>query len=62
MKPFAQNDSRAEVTRRQFFSRCGMGLGSIALASLLGDKAFGADVPKLVNPFAPKPPPKRWSA
>jgi hypothetical protein len=23
---------------------------------LLGDKAFGADAPKLVNPFAPKPP------
>jgi hypothetical protein len=35
-------------TRRHFFARCGVGLGSIALASLLGkdsraaDKAFGA--------------------
>jgi hypothetical protein len=44
------------TTRRQFFSRCGMGLGSIALASLLGENFFAADTPKLVNPFAPKPP------
>src|SRR6266699_3075255 len=44
------------LTRRQFFSRCGMGLGSIALASLLGENLFAADAPKLVNPFAPKPP------
>ncbi len=50
------------TTRRQFFSRCGLGLGSIALASLLGDKVFGADSAlrtphsALPNPFAPKPP------
>jgi hypothetical protein len=46
-----------QITRRHFFSRCSMGLGSIALASLLNEqRSFGADVPKLVNPFAPKPP------
>jgi hypothetical protein len=37
-------------TRRQFFSRCGVGLGQIALASLLGA------APKSENPMAPKPP------
>ena len=32
-----------EVTRRQFFGKCAMGLGSIALASLLSEqKMFGA--------------------
>lgn len=45
-----------DITRRHFFSRCGMGLGSIALASLLdGQKAFGEGL-KLANPLAPKQP------
>jgi hypothetical protein len=40
------------VTRRHFFSRCGVGLGSVALASLLGSKrAFGSTE---ANPLAPK--------
>ena len=44
------------ATRRHFFSRCGIGLGQIALASLLGDgKLFGAAT-KPQNPMAPKPP------
>src|SRR3954453_673496 len=30
-------------TRRHFFSRCGVGLGSIALASLLGKDSRSAD-------------------
>ena len=43
-------------TRRQFFSRCGIGLGRVALASLLqGGRIFGADAQTL-NPMAPKPP------
>src|SRR5215470_16867077 len=29
-------------TRRHFFSRCGIGVGRIALASLLGEGLFGA--------------------
>ena len=51
-----------DATRRQFFSRCGLGLGSIALASLLGDNLFGAEAalrpphPALDNPLAPKAP------
>src|ERR1041385_403037 len=45
------------VTRRWFFRQCGVGLGSIALGSLLGtDKVFGAASPKLTNPLAPRVP------
>jgi hypothetical protein len=46
-------------TRRHFFSRCAMGLGGIALASLLGDRRLlGAAAPAgaLANPMAPRPP------
>lgn len=44
------------VTRRWFFRQCGVGLGGIALGSLLGaDKAFGA-TPKTVNPLGPRTP------
>jgi len=55
------NELRAEyarlLTRRWFFRQCGVGLGSIALASLLGaDKTFGASAPKADNPLAPKNP------
>ncbi len=43
-------------TRRHFFQRCGIGLGQIALASLLSDnKLFGTSTAPL-NPMAPKPP------
>ena len=51
----SEQEQLADLTRRQFFSRCGLGLGSVALASLLGDKVFGA-APALPNPFAPKAP------
>ena len=37
-------------TRRHFFRDCGVGVGKIALASLLGSTASGSD-----NPTAPKP-------
>ena len=44
-------------TRRQFFSRCGLGLGSIALGSLLQERRLlGADA-ALTNPMASRPPP-----
>jgi len=36
-------------TRRHFFSRCGMGLGSVALASLLDQQVLG-------SPYAPRKP------
>ena len=45
------------VARRWFLRQCGVGLGSIALASLLGtEKTFGALTPKTDNPLASKPP------
>ena len=47
-------------TRRHFFQQCGVGLGSMALASLLGDglqPAFAANNDdRATNPLAPKPP------
>src|SRR5205085_1356862 len=55
------NELRSEygklITRRWFFRQCGVGLGSIALASLLqDDKALGAISPTGSNPLAPKSP------
>ena len=46
-----------DLTRRHFFGRCALGLGGIALASLLDDqKILGADVPAPASPMSPKPP------
>src|SRR3954469_22462671 len=45
-----------DITRRHFFGKCGVGLGSIALASLLSDRSFSETSTALVNPLAPKPP------
>jgi hypothetical protein len=45
---------RRELTRRWFFRECAMGLGSIALASLLGESAAAAPSP--TDPMAPKKP------
>ncbi len=45
------------LTRRHFFSRCGLGLGSIALASLLDERRLcGATAAALSDPLRPKPP------
>src|SRR6185503_9901337 len=45
-----------QQTRRHFFSRCGVGLGQVALASLLNEgRIFAADS-KPLNPMAAKPP------
>ena len=43
------------LTRRHFFSRCALGLGGIALASMLGEKKLygaggSAGLPPLPNP------------
>ena len=44
------------LTRRQFFSRCGIGLGGIALASLLKPAEFLAATPSTtLNPMAYRP-------
>lgn len=57
-----EQELRAEfarlVTRRWFFRQCGLGLGSVALASLLGVRpAAGASLAARPNPLAAKPPP-----
>jgi hypothetical protein len=45
------------LTRRHFFSRCALGLGSIALGSLLSERrAFAAGPTALANPMAPRQP------
>jgi hypothetical protein len=45
------------TTRRHFFGQCGVGLGSVALASLLADESQAAiNPPDLQNPLAPRPP------
>ena len=51
-------EARKLITRRWFFRECGVGLGAIALGSLLGaNKASGANAPgAAVNPLLPKQP------
>lgn len=45
------------LTRRHFFSRCALGLGSIALGSLMANRgAFAAGALGLDNPMAPRQP------
>ncbi|MBL8167754.1 MAG: DUF1501 domain-containing protein [Acidobacteria bacterium] len=44
------------VTRRHFFKDCGMGLGSLALASLLDGNLFAQGNRTGSNPLAPKKP------
>jgi len=45
------------ITRRWFFRQCGVGLGSIALGSMLNSQtAQGASQPAPANPLAPRQP------
>src|SRR6476659_7634909 len=50
------NEQCVAITRRWFFKQCGVGLGTIALGSLLNQKLLGASKPSLINPLAPKAP------
>ena len=53
-----QNEYRQEITRRWFFKQCGVGLGAVALRSLLGGKnATAADPGAGLNSLGPKLPP-----
>src|SRR3954464_9969552 len=56
-----EQELRAErarfITRRWFFRQCGVGLGSIALGSLLGSgNTMGALAQATLSPLAPKQP------
>ncbi len=49
------NERRTEITRRWFFKECGVGLGAIALNSLLAQSVFGkSSKPTVANPLAPR--------
>jgi hypothetical protein len=57
MSHFPTHPDLRFLTRRQFFSRCALGLGNIALASMLKEQElFGASAAASLNPMAPKPP------
>src|SRR5437868_1319619 len=57
MNLLAEDDFLKQITRRHFFGRCGLGLGSLALASLLNERnALGLDSVTLSNPTEPRPP------
>ena len=56
-----RDDQRAALglaqTRRHFFSDCGIGVGKVALASLLGENMSVSEAAPLVtSPIAPKTP------
>ena len=53
-----QTDNRLlSTTRRHFFNQCAIGLGQMALASLLKDRqTFAAEIPQLTNPLAVRRP------
>ncbi len=51
-----QNDWLQRRTRRHFFNQCSMGVGSMALASLLNDRLVAAPTAAPANPFATRPP------
>lgn len=51
-----QNDWLQQRTRRHFFNQCSMGIGSMALASLLNHRLAAAPNTVPANPFAPQPP------
>ena len=53
-----QNEARKLITRRWFFKQCGVGLGTISLASLLNQSLFGAmrGKPTISDPLMPRAP------
>lgn len=52
----AFNPEHAALTRREFLGRCGMGMGAVSLATLLGGSLGAAETAALTNPLAPKQP------
>ena len=50
-----QREHLRTITRRQFFNRCGTGMGALALSSLLNEKLF-ASSPMAEDPTAPRMP------
>ncbi len=57
----ATTDPLADLSRRCMLQRCGMGLGMLGLAGILGDEgllaaASGSLADRSLNPMAPQPP------
>jgi hypothetical protein len=50
-------NSNLFLTRREMLSRCGMGLGAVALTPMLDESVHAATVDGAINPLAPKQPP-----
>ena len=55
-EPFESNRDPGQRTRRWFLNQCGVGLGKIALASLLTDAVSGRAGAGVSNAFAPREP------
>ncbi len=51
-----RQETAQATARRWFLKECGVGLGAIALQSLLGETQSVQAAPSLVNPLAPKAP------
>lgn len=51
-----QNQLDQLQTRRHFFENCAVGVGKVALASMLLGNRANASTPTAVNPLAPRPP------
>ncbi|HXJ92575.1 MAG TPA: DUF1501 domain-containing protein [Terriglobia bacterium] len=51
-----RNMKPKEVARRWFLQQCGVGLGAVALSSLLADSGFAAPDVAAADPLAPKKP------
>jgi hypothetical protein len=50
-------DAGKQITRRHFFQECGIGIGSIALGSLLNNHLYAATAQsRVTNPLAPRQP------
>src|SRR6478609_3760577 len=58
MNHHAFNPEHLALTRREFLSRCGMGMGAIGLGTLLGGLSAQAEPAAggLINPLTPKSP------
>lgn len=59
MKHHAPNPEHLALTRREFLCRCGMGMGSLGLASLFGNLNFAGSARAsegFTNPLLPKAP------
>jgi len=53
---FDAHDTLRALTRRHFFRESGFGIGSLALLSLVDERAFGATVSRDEDPLAVRPP------